>query len=73
MTEYLATLNGSPVKAKKVNGRWMVGGDFDTSGNVQIILDVNGRPAWHTLRGFVLKFSDFATPEEIERVRGALQ
>lgn len=63
-----ATINGIPCTAKKVKGRWMVGGDFDTGGNVQILMERDGRPAWFTLRGFVAKFSDYATADEIERV-----
>lgn len=57
---YTALLNGEETTARKHNGRWMVGGDFDTSGSVLILMDRNGRPAWFKLKGCVLKFDDYA-------------
>lgn len=61
---YKAILNGQQTTAKKVGGRWMVGGDFDTRGSVSILMERHGRPAWFTLRGCVAKFSDYATEGE---------
>ena len=69
--EYLATIDGKATTAKKVGGRWMVAGDFDTAG-CQVILPINGRPAWHTLKGFCAHFSDWATEAEIKAIRAEL-
>jgi hypothetical protein len=65
MTTYTALLNGTECTAKKVNGVWTVGGDYDTSGSVQLVMERGGRPAWFTLRGCVLKFSDYLEADEI--------
>jgi hypothetical protein len=64
MTTYKALLNGVECTAKKVRGVWTVGGDYDTSGSVLILMKRNGRPAWFKLRGCVLKFDDFACPSD---------
>ena len=65
MTTYLATLNGRPCTAKKVDGRWTVGGDYDLSGSIMLVMKRNGRDAWFSLRGCTVKFQDWATPDEI--------
>lgn len=59
-----ATLSGQKTTAKKVRGRWLVGGDFDTAG-AQVLLKKDGRYAWYTIRGAVAKFSDYAAESEI--------
>ena len=59
MKTYKALLDGQETTAKKVNGRWLVGGDVDTTGNVLVLMDKNGRPAWFKLVGCYLKFEDF--------------
>lgn len=57
---YTALLDGRETTARKYKGRWMIGGDFDTSGNILILLERDGRPAWFRLKGCVLKFNDYA-------------
>jgi hypothetical protein len=69
MTTYPAILNGQITTAKKLGGRWMIGGDFDTSGSISILMTRDGRPAWFTLKGFVAKFSDYASNEEVEAMK----
>ncbi len=62
---YKAILNGYETTAKKVNNRWLVGGDVVSSGDsVSILLKKEGRKAWFTLKGCFLKFSDFANEGE---------
>jgi len=57
---FKAYLNGQETTAKKVSGVWLVGGDKVQSGDtVEILLSKNDRPAWFSLRGCFLKFSDF--------------
>jgi hypothetical protein len=52
---YEAQYNGQPVQAKKVNNRWIVGGDTpETSLNLILIRLKNGG-VYH-LRGSVLKY-----------------
>lgn len=69
MTTYPAILDGQKTTAKKVGGRWTVGGDFDTSGSISILMTRDGRPAWFTLKGFVAKFSDYASEDEVENMK----
>jgi len=60
MRTYKAILNGMETTAKKVSGRWLVGGDFVSKGSSVLILsEKEGRPAWFVLKGCFLKFSDF--------------
>ncbi|HXI58327.1 MAG TPA: hypothetical protein VNO55_19805 [Polyangia bacterium] len=64
-----AILNGQRTTAKKVNGRWLVGGDVVQAGDVvSIACKVwrSSRIGWHTLKGSRLVFSDFATADEME-------
>lgn len=64
---YKAFHHGAKTIAKKSNGKWMVGGDYDTN-NALIMLPCDDNWsgwAWYSLRGCVLKFSDNAVEEEI--------
>ena len=55
-----AILNGVPTTAKKIGGRWLVGGDKVEAGDVVSILrNWQGRRAWFRLTGCVLKFEDW--------------
>jgi hypothetical protein len=64
----LAYMNGKETTAQKVNGRWMVGGDFDVAGSVLIAAqDFQRRWGWHKLMGCRLKFDDLMTDEETAR------
>lgn len=69
MTEkFKAFHHGAKTIAKKVDGKWMVGGDWDTN-NALIMLPCKDNWsgwAWYQLRGAVLKFQDNAVEEEIE-------
>ncbi len=57
---YRALLNGEEVTARKMGRTWLVGGDKVQPGQaISILLEKDGRPAWFTLNGAVLKFSDF--------------
>jgi len=58
MTTYKALHNGIATTARKVNGTWLVGGDRPW-GEVSILLEEEGKPAWFRLRGCVLKFEDW--------------
>jgi len=61
MTKYIAILNGTMTHARKVDGVWLVGGDRTGKGDlVSILLTKDGDPAWFTLSGCFLKFSDWA-------------
>jgi hypothetical protein len=62
----LAYMNGHKTTACKANGRWMVGGDFDTRGSITIASkDREGTWAWYKLMGCRLKFDDFMVEAEI--------
>jgi hypothetical protein len=65
---YPAIWNGHHVTAKRhKSGRWLIGGDWPHPGDAISILSAkHGRPAWFTLRGCFLVFSDFAAQAEIE-------
>ena len=57
---YKALLNGELTTARKMGRTWLVGGDKVQPGqSVSILLERDGRPAWYTLNGAVLKFSDY--------------
>lgn len=62
---YPAIMNGRKTTAEKIKGRWHLGGDIDTSGSVSILMNRDSRPAWFTLRGCFLTFSDYADAGEI--------
>jgi hypothetical protein len=66
--KHLAYLNGVKTHAKKMGGKWTVGGDFPQSGDKVSIAakswKANGDLAWHTLKGSHLKFDDVLTDEE---------
>ena len=63
---YPALINGQPATARKNGKTWMVGGDFVQPGqSIQVMTTKNGQPAWYSLRGGVLRFSDFASKQEI--------
>ena len=61
---YKAIHHGAKMTAKKVNDRWMVGGDYDTNGAL-IMMPHEGGWAWFELRGAVLKFQDWAGEAEV--------
>ena len=64
---YKAFHHGAKMVAKKSNGKWMVGGDYDTN-NALIMLPCEDNWsgwAWYQLRGCFLKFQDNAVEEEI--------
>ena len=64
---YPALLNGSLVTARKSGRAWMVGGDYVQPGqSIQIMTMKGVRPAWYSLRGAVLRFSDYASPREAQ-------
>ncbi len=68
--EFKAYHYGAKMKAKKVNNRWMVGGDYDGNGALIMlpytdpVTDFKGW-AWHELRGAILKFTDYAEDKDI--------
>ena len=75
---YKAIHHGAKMTAKKVNDRWMVGGDYDTNGalimmpqtckTISLItgeVSYSERWAWFELRGAVLKFQDWAGEAEV--------
>ena len=60
-TKFKAVWNGENTWATRVNNKWFVGGDVAPGDeDVQILLTKDERPAWYTLRGSRLVFSDFA-------------
>jgi hypothetical protein len=66
---YLAILNGQRTTARKVNGQWLIGGDYVQGGDIVSIackIRKSDRIGWHTLKGCRLKFSDFASAAELE-------
>lgn len=69
MTEYNAYHLGAYTTAKKVGGKWMVGGDYN--GNRALIMLPDDKSwtgwGWYSLRGAVLKFQDNATEEEVQK------
>lgn len=67
--KHLAYLNGVKTHAKKMGGKWTVGGDFIQSGDrAQIAVKhyPSNKLAWHNLQGNRLKFDDFLTDHEVE-------
>ena len=56
---YQAKQNGLDTWAQKVGKRWIVGGDKPW-GQVSILMEHDGRPAWFRLKGCFLKFEDWA-------------
>lgn len=65
MKTYKAIQNNVETTAKKINGRWLVGGDRPW-GTISILLEKNEVPCWFRLKGSRLIFEDVATPEEID-------
>lgn len=57
--KYEAKQNGFDTWAEKVGNRWLVGGD-KAWGQVSILMERDGRPAWFRLKGCFLKFEDWA-------------
>ena len=69
---YGALLDGKLTTASKRKGYWLVGGDYVlASQNVTILLPKN-IPAWYTLKGNRLVFSDYACKQDVERVQALL-
>jgi hypothetical protein len=59
-TKFKAYWNGEDTWATRVNNKWFVGGDTAPGDeDVQILLAKDERPAWYTLRGSRLVFSDY--------------
>ena len=59
-TKFRAYWNGEDTWATRVNSKWFVGGDVAHGDEgVEILLAKDGRPAWYTLRGSRLVFSDY--------------
>lgn len=78
--KHLAMLNGHETHARKVGGKWLVGGDVVSKGDrVQIMANrkhdyfdpekgkLVDRLAWHKLKGSHLAFDDYASKEDIEK------
>ena len=83
--EYQAIHHGAKMIAKKVNDRWMVGGDYDTNGalimmpqtckTISLItgeVSYSERWAWFELQGAVLKFQDYLSESELVEMGGDL-
>lgn len=69
-TKHLAYLNGYETHARKVGGKWLVGGDVVSKGDQAFVAAkefVSKRLAWHHLKGNRLIFDDFLTDKEIEK------
>lgn len=66
---HLAMYNGRKTTAKRVDGKWHVGGDVvDKGASVQIMAHHFGtdKPEWHKLKGNRLQFDDFASEKDQE-------
>lgn len=75
----LALLNGNETHARKLGGRWLVGGDYPAPTDNVLIAALfkdwaNGdtRWAWFKLNGSYLKFDDFMSPAEVDKNRALL-
>ena len=69
-----AYLNNQRTTARKMGGKWLVGGDVPQKGDHVAIAvkhppmgtETEGRSAWHTLKGNRLKFDDYIENKELK-------